>query len=110
MHYSKRGWTNEMRRLGILGVDGDEPGPPGQSSRGPPSPVRGRSKTRAGRAASQPPYSRLTPAAPAAGMFLPLSRRLRSGNQEGRNTSVCPSQENFHTVVLKGVRNISDTL
>ena len=30
--------------------------------------------------------------------------------QEARNTLFCPSQEKFHTVVLKGVSNISDTL
>ena len=29
--------------------------------------------------------------------------------QEARNTLFCPSQEKFHTVVLQGVRNISDT-
>jgi hypothetical protein len=29
-------------------------------------------------------------------------------DQEARNTPFCPSQEKFHTVVLRGVRNISD--
>ena len=38
--------------------------------------------------------------------------RLKSVNltREARNLPVRPSQEKFHTVVLKGVRNISDTL
>ena len=30
--------------------------------------------------------------------------------QEARSTIFCHSQKKFHTVVLKGVRNISDTL
>ena len=28
--------------------------------------------------------------------------------EEARNTPFCPSQEKFHTVVLRGVRNISE--
>jgi hypothetical protein len=31
-------------------------------------------------------------------------------SQEVQHTLLCPLQEEFHTVVLKGVRNISDTL
>ena len=29
---------------------------------------------------------------------------------EAINTSFCPAHEKFHTVVFKGVRNISDTI
>ena len=29
--------------------------------------------------------------------------------EEARNTPFCPSQGKFHTVVLRGVRNISET-
>ena len=34
----------------------------------------------------------------------------RGGFQEARNTLFCRSREKLHNVVLKGVRNISDTL
>ena len=33
-----------------------------------------------------------------------------AADQEAGNTEVCPSKEKFHTVVLKGVSNNSDTL
>ena len=31
-------------------------------------------------------------------------------HQEFRNTIFCPSREKFHTVILEGARNVSDTL
>ena len=40
----------------------------------------------------------------------PAASGAAGAAQEVRNFLFCPSQEKFHTVVLKGVRNISDAL
>ena len=39
---------------------------------------------------------------------MPSGRRLEKFQKE-RNIPFCPSQEKFHSVVLKGLRKISDT-
>ena len=35
---------------------------------------------------------------------------VEAAGREAKSTLFCPSHEKFHTVVFKGVRNISDTL
>ena len=44
------------------------------------------------------------------GKYAPLLENPRTTGQEAGSTLFFPTQERFHTVVLQGVGNISDTL
>ena len=76
---------------------------------GPADRARGR-KRAARRATARGPRAEEVPEAPA-GLAVRQAGRLRlraetDGAQEVINTPFCPSEEKFHTFVLRGVRNI----